>query len=268
MKTAVLYSRFSSDLQKDRSIDDQLALCRTLAEREQLNIVATFSDRAKSGATMFERDGLLELMQAAKARKFDVVIVDSLDRMSRDTEDLAGLFKRLKFYGIDIRSVFDTNGGVVTSMHVSVKGMTGSMFLEQLAHNVKRGQNGLVSEGKIPGTLTYGYRCVPGKPGDREIDPAEATVIKRIFNEYAEGQSPRTIANNLNRDGIPAPRGAKRWNYNSLICGTSLKRGMIGNPIYRGELIWNVNRTARDPNSGKKVKQAAPARARCPIWQS
>jgi site-specific DNA recombinase len=69
MKTAVLYARFSSDLQKDRSIDDQLAICRDLAKREEIKVGPSFADRAKSGASLFERDGLLELMAAAKRRE-------------------------------------------------------------------------------------------------------------------------------------------------------------------------------------------------------
>src|SRR6267154_4514868 len=70
-RTAALYARFSSDLQKDRSVDDQFADCERFAKREGLKIVAKFSDRAKSGSTLFGRDGALELMLAAKARKFD-----------------------------------------------------------------------------------------------------------------------------------------------------------------------------------------------------
>ena len=50
---AALYARFSSDLQEDRSIDDQLSLCQILAKREKLRVVATFNDRARSGATLF-----------------------------------------------------------------------------------------------------------------------------------------------------------------------------------------------------------------------
>jgi DNA invertase Pin-like site-specific DNA recombinase len=119
-KTAALYARFSSDLQKDRSIDDQLALCETYAKREGVKIVNKFSDRAKSGSTLFDRDGLLELMTAAKRREFNVVIVESLDRLSRDQEDLAGLFKRLKHYEIDLQTV---NEGSATDIHVGLRGI-------------------------------------------------------------------------------------------------------------------------------------------------
>src|SRR5277367_6636 len=78
MKTAVIYARYSSDLQKDRSIDDQITHCRQLAQRHGYKVREVFVDRAKSAASMFERDGLLALMNAAKKQDFDAVITESL----------------------------------------------------------------------------------------------------------------------------------------------------------------------------------------------
>lgn len=255
-QSAALYARFSSDLQKDRSIDDQFAVCRKFAERENLQVTTTFADRARSGATLFDRVGLIDLMAAAKLKKFNVVIVESLDRLSRDQEDLAGLFKRLSFYGVEIRTV---NEGTATSIHVGIRGLVGSLFLADLGNKVRRGHAGRVREGKIPGAITFGYRAIPGKPGEREIDPEEAEIVRRIFREYATGRSPRAIAADLTRDGVPTPGGgAVAWNHQTFV-GGRLKRGMIGNPIYIGELTWNNSRQVINPETGKKVKRAAPA---------
>jgi site-specific DNA recombinase len=253
-KRAALYARFSSDLQKDRSIDDQLAVCQAVAKRDELKIVATFNDRAKSGASMFERDGLLEMMTAAKANQFDVVIVESLDRLSRDQEDMAGIFKRLSFHGVEITTA---NEGATTPMHVGIRGIVSSMFLADLGAKVKRGHNGRVREGKFPGAVVYGYDRILGKPGERQINPEQAKIVVRIFREYASGLSPRTIAENLTRDGILTPSGAKVWNHQSFI-GGRLKRGMIGNPIYAGKIVWNTARTILNPDTGRKTKRAAP----------
>ncbi len=96
-KTAAIYSRYSSEKQNFRSIADQVTLCKTYAKREGFDVVQEFSDRAKSGATLFERDGVLELMVAAKARKFDAIIVENLDRLSRSPVDLPALFRKLTF---------------------------------------------------------------------------------------------------------------------------------------------------------------------------
>lgn len=253
--TAAVYARFSSDLQKDRSIDDQLADCKKYAERGSLKIISTFSDRAKSAATMIDRDGLIELMRAAKERQFNTVIVESLDRLSRDTEDLAGIYKRLTFYGVEILTL---NEGATTPIHVSIRGMVGSMALTDLANKVRRGHRGLAREGLIPGNVVYGYRAVPGKPGEREIDEEKATIVRRIFAEYAEGRSPLKIAADLTKDGIPTPRGGvTAWNRQSFLgCGT-MSKGMLANPLYVGEIVWGNCTTIRNPDTGKHVRRLA-----------
>jgi len=64
-----------------------IALCRAYANRQQIEVVATFEDWARSGASTFGRDGLMQLMDAARQRLFDVVVVEALDRLSRDMED-------------------------------------------------------------------------------------------------------------------------------------------------------------------------------------
>ena len=162
--TAVVYARFSSDLQKDRSIADQVALCEQIAKRDGYKIIKVYSDRAKSAASMFERDGLLAMMTASKKKSFDAVFCESLDRLSRDQEDLAGIFKRLTY--CDIKLI--TSEGETTDIHVGIRGIVGSMFLKDLGNKVRRGHNGRVREGLFPGTVTYGYRRILGKPGERE----------------------------------------------------------------------------------------------------
>ncbi len=104
---AVIYALFSSDLQTDRSIDDQVALCADLTRRQGLTVTASFDARARSGASVFGRDGLLSMMESARAGTFDVLVVEAPDRLSRDQEDLAGIYKRLTHAGIQIRAVHD-----------------------------------------------------------------------------------------------------------------------------------------------------------------
>src|SRR5690606_32564760 len=107
MTRAATYARFSSDLQRDRSIDDQVALCRDYCARNGLNVVRSFDDRARSGASILGRDGLMAMMDAARDGQFEVLVVEALDRVSRDQEDLAGIYTRLSFAGVEIRAVHD-----------------------------------------------------------------------------------------------------------------------------------------------------------------
>jgi site-specific DNA recombinase len=251
-KRAACYARFSSDLQKDRSVDDQLAACRQYAAREGLTVAAEFCDRAKSGASLFDRDGLFDLMKQAKAGAFDAVIVESLDRLSRDQEDLAGMFKRLSFHNVEIRTL---NEGIASSIHVGIRGLVGSLFLADMGNKIRRGHNGRVREGKFPGAVTYGYRRILGKPGEREIDETQAKVVRRIFREYAEGRSPRDIAKRLTAEGIPSPSGKGAWNMQTFVGGRH-RRGMISNDLYVGRIVWNARRTVLDPDKGTKIKRA------------
>lgn len=87
MKRAAIYSRFSTDLQSERSIEDQRAICEASAAREGLEVVGAWENRARSGGSFFGRDGLMDLMETTKTHAFDVLIVEALD-CPRDIEDL------------------------------------------------------------------------------------------------------------------------------------------------------------------------------------
>lgn len=90
-KRAAIYARYSTDLQSEHSIEDQIALCQSYAKREGLEVAASYQDAAQSGASVLGRDGLIDLLDAARQRNFDIVIVEALDRLSRDMEGLTRL---------------------------------------------------------------------------------------------------------------------------------------------------------------------------------
>jgi site-specific DNA recombinase len=95
------------------------------------------------------------------------------------------------------------------------------------------------------------------QPGVRIINEREVEVIRRIFTEYADGISPREIAQGLNRDGIPTPSGGKVWNHQAFV-GGSYARGIIGNRMYIGEIVWNTHRQSKDPDTEKTLKRPTP----------
>ena len=254
-KRAAIYARFSTDMQKESSISDQFALCREHANRLGLEVVAEFSDRARTSASLIGRDGALDMMAAAKNQEFDVLIVEALDRLSRDQEDLAGLFKRLTFHGIAIEAVHD---GKADQVQIGIRGMLGSLFLADLAHKVRRGMQGVVREGRNPGGRAYGYRPRKGEPGILDIQEDEAEVVRRIFHEYNLGKTPRLIARDLNRDGVPPPRSGGTWNASTINGNMERGNGILQNPLYKGTLIWNRVRMIRDPDTGKRVSRVNP----------
>lgn len=254
MRRAVIYARYSSDLQSDRSIEDQIALCREFAKRKGLSVNKEYHDRARSGASIFGRDGLLSLMEDAKSGVFGTVIVEALDRISRDQEDLAAIYKRLSFVDVDIETVHDGRADVV---QIGIRGLVGQMFLRDLANKVKRGQAGVVREGRHPGGRAYGYRPRRGYPGELKIIENEAAIVRRIFKEYTAGRSPRAIVHDLNKDGVLAPRGS-RWNASTVNGNKARGYGIIQNPLYAGEIVWNRTRMIRNPDTGKRISRVNP----------
>ncbi len=253
-KRAAVYARYSTDLQSDRSIDDQLALCRDFATREGLTVVEVYSDRARTSASILGRDGLLRLMEDARAKRFDLVVVEAIDRISRDQEDLAGIYKRLTFAGVEIVAVHE---GRADAIQIGIRGLVGELFLRDLKHKVRRGMQGVVRDGRNAGGRAYGYRPVPGRPGELEIVEEEAEVIREIFVAYLAGQTPRAIAGRLNADGSPPPRGA-RWNASTINGNAGRAYGILLNPLYSGRIVWNRVTMVRDPDTGRRVSRLNP----------
>ncbi len=254
MRRAAVYARYSTALQSERSVDDQIALCREFAAAQGLDVVGTYDDRARSGTTTFGRDGLQRLLQDARSGAFDVVIVEALDRLSRDQEDLAGMHKRLSFAGVEIIAVHD---GRADALQVGIRGLVSSLWIADLKTKIRRGMSGRVRDGRSPGGRAYGYRPTPGDPGRPAIYEPEAAVVRRIFAEYLEGRVPRDIAHGLNADGIPGPRGAK-WSAVTINGNGTRGHGILLNPMYAGRIVWNRVRMVRDPDTGRRVSRANP----------
>ena len=258
MKVA-LYARYSSDNQRDASIADQLRVCRAYAERQNWMICEEYTDHAVSGATLL-RAGFQALMRDALNRRFDVVLAESLDRFSRDQEDTAGLFKRLTFAGVNIVTLAE---GDITHLHIGFKGTMNALFLKDLAEKTHRGLRGRVEDGKSAGGLCYGYRVVKTlnagtvTTGEREIEPAEARIVERIFRDFIAGVSPKQIAKNLNREGIAGPFGGA-WSPSTIYGNGKRGTGILNNELYIGRLVWNRLRYVKNPDTGKRVSRLNP----------
>jgi DNA invertase Pin-like site-specific DNA recombinase len=208
---AVVYARYSSELQSDTSVDDQVRLCRDLIERNSWAYLHAYTDRAISGASAL-RPGYQRLLEDARAGRFDVLVAEALDRLTRDQADTAMLYKQLTFLGIKILTQAE---GEVSELHVGLKGTMNALFLKDLAHKTRRGIRGRIEVGRSGGGLCYGYDVISqntaeGKPntGARRINESQADVVRQIFHWFALGRSPRRIAFDLNHAGIPAPGGA------------------------------------------------------------
>ncbi len=257
---AAIYARYSSENQREASLEDQIRMCRRVIETEGWQIVQIYRDRAQSGASPF-RPAYQEMCVDADAGHFDLLMVESLDRLGRNLAEIAGLHDRLSFLGIQLHAA---NAGEITALHIGLLGTMAQLTLADLKDKTKRGQLGRALKGKIPGGLAYGYDVVPAKDkgagGERRINAAEAPVVRRIFRAYAAGKSPRAIARALNETGTPGP-GGRPWRDTTIRGQVERRTGILNNSLYIGRLEWNRCSYVTDPRTGKRIARPNPPEA-------
>jgi hypothetical protein len=93
--------------------------------------------------------------------------------------------------------------------------------------------------------------------GEREIQPAKAGIVERIFRDFVAGVSPKQIAKNLNREGIASPFGGP-WSPSTIYGNAKRGTGILNNELYIGRLVWNRLRYLKDPDTGKRVSRLNP----------
>ena len=256
----VIYARYSSDNQSEHSIDDQVRICRARAEREGWQVVSVFTDYALSGASTL-RPGYQQLLDLIRRGGANIVLAESLDRFSRDQEHIAGFFKQAQFASAKVMTLAE---GEVSELHIGLKGTMGALYLKDLADKTRRGQAGRIHAGGSAGGLSFGYRVRRGlRPdgtlisGELDIDEDQAKVIRRVFEAYNAGQSPRSIAKELNVKDIPGPRGGK-WTASLLLGSAKRETGLLRNRLYIGERVWDRQRWVKDPSTGKRLARQNP----------
>jgi DNA invertase Pin-like site-specific DNA recombinase len=271
-----IYARYSSDLQRESSIEDQIRKCRTFASQQGWTVLEEFVrfDQAISGASLASRNALLSLLEDAKKDPlpYDRLLVDDTSRLARNIEDALHLSDILRFNGVGVTAIsqgIDSQQKSARSL-LALHGIIDEQYLTGLAEKVHRGQEGRVLKGLHPGGRCYGYRNVPiedptrpakyGRPAVTgvllEIDQEQASIVRRIFREYAEGFSLAAIAKRLNADGIlsPQPSQAQRersWSVSSLY-------EILRRDRYRGVFVWNRTKKERNPETGRKVSRPRP----------
>ena len=252
-----IYARYSSDLQRDASIEDQVRVCRARADREGWLVHDIYTDRAISGATTL-RPGYQALMAALRVGGIDVVLAESLDRFSRDLEHIAAFYKLCVFHQVRIHTVAE---GDISELHIGLKGTMGALYLKDLAEKTRRGLESRVHAGRCTGAPAYGYIVVRNLKEDgeldrglRAIDPDKAAIVRRIFEAYAGGASPRRIAQTLNAEAIAGPRSGV-W-FNASIRGRAKRGdGLLRNELYIGRMVWRRRVNAKDPVSGARIRR-------------
>lgn len=147
---ALIYARFSSDMQRPESIADQIRLCERLCHEHGWEVGEVIDDAAMSGASRV-RPGFRRLLALVDSGHFDYVVAESFDRLSRDPEDGARLFKQTRFRRVTIVTRAE---GEIDSIRAGIGATLSAIYVEQLGQKTHRGLEGRVLEGKSAGGLS------------------------------------------------------------------------------------------------------------------
>ncbi len=259
--SAVIYTRFSSDRQNESSNEAQDRLCRQRAEALGVAVTATHADSAISGAVPVEgRPGGRALLAGALAARFTVLLVEGLDRLSRDIGEQDRVVKRLEHRGIRIIGVSDGYDTQLKSRKVMrvARGLVNELYLDDLRDKVHRTLSAKAARGGHVAGLSFGYRSVQAGDDRRlEVVPEHAAIVREIFSRYASGETLKPIVCDLNARGIVGPRGHK-WAVTALYGSPHKLAGILNNPLYIGEYHWNRSQWVKDPDTGKRLRIDRP----------
>lgn len=210
----VIYARYSSDSQREESIEGQLRECKEYAERNGITILNTYIDRALSAKTD-QRPEFQHMIKDGNKQLFDMVLVWKLDRFARNRYDSAHYKAALRKNGIKVVSAKeaiaeDSTGILLESL---LEGYA-EFYSAELSEKVVRGltENALKCKYNGGGS-TFGY--VIDKEQHYQLDPVIAPVVLDAFTRYAEDATVQMIVNDLDRQGIRT-RHHKPLNINSV----------------------------------------------------
>ncbi len=263
MATAAIYARYSTDDQRETSLEDQIRRCGETARRAGFDVdeELIFSDAAISGSAkaLDKRKGYAALHAAWDKGQFSALVVDELSRIARDALELAQVQRLIEDSGVRLITADGIDSSNATwGLHYGVISAMSAHALREGKHRVRRGMQGQLERGYMIAAAPFGYRMhrVTGDSGEPVgtewiIEPSEAAVIKDAYEARKNGESFYAIANRLNAGGLAPPRRGKNgkrgfWRPATL-------RRILSNPIYRGVFIWNGSKKYPSNRNGEAV---------------
>lgn len=203
---AVIYARYSSDNQREESIEGQLRECQAFAEKNDITVLNSYIDRAYS-AKSDDRPAFQKMIKDSGKKLFDVIIVWKLDRFARNRYDSAHYKAMLRKNNVKVMSATEiiSNDPTGILLESVLEGMA-EYYSADLAEKVIRGMTENVLKGLFNGgTIPFGY--VIDKDKHFQIDPIKAPIVVEIFKKYSEGETMKELADYYSAKGIKSSRG-------------------------------------------------------------
>jgi site-specific DNA recombinase len=232
-----VYARYSSDNQRDESIDAQIRACKYFAQKSNYAIVKTYIDKAKSGTTVKGRTEFLQMIDDSDKGIFDIVVVHRLNRFGRDGLDT------LKY-----KKILEKNGIALVSVTEKLDNSPEGKLMLMVLTGINEFYSANLSNEVMKGMKENAFKCVHtgGKPPlGYDVDPDtkkliinenEAKIVRIIFEMYADGKGYNQILNHLNGLNYKTKRG-QPFGKNSLY-------SILHNEKYVGNFIFNKSSSA------------------------
>ena len=259
--TAVIYARYSSDNQREESIEGQIRECTAYAEKNGITVIKHYIDRALSAKTD-NRPDFQQMIKDSEKRLFDIVLVWKLDRFARNRYDSAHYEYQLERNHVKLVSatepISDSPAGIM------VKSMLTGMaeyYSAELSEKVVRGMTENVLKGKYNGgTIPIGFKVDEEK--FFQIDPLKAPFVVEAFQRYNEGATMKELMNWLNDSGVTTNRNQK-FTYNSVQTLLTNKR-YIGENHFKDIVMPDSIPAIVDKDLFEEVQQKIKKNSRAP----
>lgn len=244
----VIYARVSTDREEQKSsLHNQIILAENIAREKNIMIVDRYIDN-KSGTGLRSREGIVQLIEDAKKKKFDVVIAKSVSRLGRNmlqSLQTADQLERLHIRLIMPEDSYDTDTSN-TRLMFNLKAALAEEESAKLSERVKLGLQSVAREGRFASSIPpYGYKVNPITK-KLEIDDVYAPYVRKIFDYYLhQGWGMSKIGNHFMRQKVPTPRAAAncknagtRWHQQTI-------KRILTNPNYTGDLVQCRSETTK-----------------------
>ena len=243
-KRVAAYCRVSTDLEvQESSLELQMdSFKRIIEKHHDWELAGIYADEGLTGTLSESRIEFQRMMEAARQKKIDMILVKSVSRFARNTADSLKYTRELTAIGV---GVYFEKEGIDTSAFASEFLLTiFAAFAQEESHsiseNIKRGLRNRYRMGEVPWYTVYGYRK------GWIIEESEAKVIRHIFESYANGDSADRIVEDLNAKGIASPRNGTAWSKNVVL-------EILKNEKYVGDALLQKTYVADFMNHTRKT---------------
>jgi len=251
MRVAI-YARVSTDAQErdGTSLDSQIGACESFAQASGWTVFYRIRDAA-SGFVL-ERPGLEQLRQLVREHQMDIVLSYAVDRLSRNQNHIGVLFDEISSTGLRLEFATETfEDTAVGRFILAARAFVAEIEREKIRERTMRGKAERAKAGRMPqgtGQGIYGYAYDRATGRRTPVEP-QASVVRRIFDEFAHGASVIGIANRLNDDGITTFLG-KKW-HSATVFKLLKNDAYAGHTVYRRTTATSI----RDPHHGRRRRR-------------